>query len=234
MTSLNEIKEKIERLSNPVRAEACARYFKTGVGQYGHGDKFLGLSMPQLRSLAKEYRVLEIDEVTELLCSHIHEERMLALLIFVGAYSKGNESLRQQIYDTYLAHTRFINNWDLVDSSAPQIVGFHLLDKSRRPLYVLAKSKSLWERRISIMATFQFIRRDDYAEALKISELLLADKDDLIHKATGWMLREIGKRDLKVLKEFLNAHYRQMPRTMLRYAIERFPEEERRKYLKAN
>ena len=209
-----------------------ARFFKTGPGQYGEGDIFIGVTVPQLRKLVTEFDRLPLGEIVKLLRTGYHEERLLALLLLNRAYAKGDESTKRFIYDAYLSNTRFINNWDLVDASAPHIVGDFLMRRSRRPLYTLARSRDLWERRIAIVATAHFIKRGDFADALKISEALLGDKEDLIHKAAGWMLREVGKRDLAAEEAFLVEHYRQMPRTMLRYAIERFPEPRRQMYLK--
>ena len=228
----NKIRAKLKNLGSPERAEGSKRYFKTGPGQYGEGDVFYGNSVGQLRSLAREYRDLPEDEVLKLLRSPFHEERGVALLILVRRFAKGDAAARKQIYTLYLAHTAHINNWDLVDSSAAGIVGAYLADKSRRPLYRLAGSRSLWERRIAIIATAHFINRGEFQDTLEISKLLLGDKEDLIHKAAGWMLREVGKRDGAVARAFLDNHYRRMPRTMLRYAIERFPEDERQAYLK--
>jgi 3-methyladenine DNA glycosylase AlkD len=230
--SVNEIHDRLQKLGNKERAESSKWFFKTGPGEYGEGDIFLGLSAPQLRRLAKEYRHISISDALELLRSRFHEERALALLILIHIFSKANQQTKKEIYEAYLKHTRFINNWDLVDLSAPHIVGQFLMDKSRRPLYRLAKSNSLWERRISIIATLWFIRASDFSDTLGISELLLADKEDLIHKAVGWALREAGKRDLATEENFLREHYKSMPRTMLRYAIERFPEAKRQAYLK--
>ena len=184
-----------------------------------------------IRKVAKEFKKLPLAEVECLLHSNIHEERLLALVILVGQFEKGDEATRKSIYDLYLANTRHINNWDLVDLSAPQIVGGYLETRSRKPLDRLAKSASLWERRISILATHWFIRHGDFADTLRIAKKLIGDKEDLIHKAVGWMLREVGKRDVAVLEEFLDKHCRTMPRTMLRYAIERFPENRRQAYL---
>jgi 3-methyladenine DNA glycosylase AlkD len=232
MSSLQAARAELERLGNPVRAAASRRYFKTGPGEYGEGDLFLGVPVPDTRRLARRHRLAPLDEVTELLRSPVHEERLLALLIFVYAYPKADAARRRQIYDAYLGHTRLVNNWDLVDCSAPHVVGAHLFDRDRRPLYALAASPSLWERRIAIIATFHFIRREDYGDTLSLAARLLADKEDLIHKAVGWMLREVGNRDLKAETGFLRAHYKRMPRTMLRYAVERFPEGERLKYLR--
>jgi 3-methyladenine DNA glycosylase AlkD len=228
----NEILAQLERLGSPQRAEVAKRYFKTGPGEYGAGDIFYGLSAPVMRGLAREHQALSAKETLRLLRSPVHEARAVALLIMVRAYAKGDAATKQQIYETYLANTRRINNWDLVDASAPHIVGAHLADKSRKPLAALARSQSLWERRIAIIATFHFIRANDFTDALKIAKLLLGDKEDLIHKAVGWMLREVGKRDRAGEVSFLQAHYQRMPRVMLRYAIERFPEAERQMYLK--
>lgn len=188
--------------------------------------------MPVLRKLAHEFQPLPLDEAAALLRSPIHEARLLALLILVRQFARGNLKTRQAIFDLYLENTRRINNWDLVDATAPHIVGKYLLDRSRRPLYRLARSASLWERRIAIMATLEFIRHGHFDDTLAITEVLLRDKEDLIHKAVGWMLREVGKRDREAAEGFLDRHYRTMPRTMLRYAIERFPERKRQAYLK--
>ncbi|HYP29706.1 MAG TPA: DNA alkylation repair protein [Blastocatellia bacterium] len=232
MTITNEIRARMRELADDERAHVLQRFFKTGPGEYGEGDLFLGITIPELRKLAKQYRSVRLEEVLSLLTSRYHEERVLALLMMIDAYSKGDEAAKERIYRLYLKNTRFINNWDLVDLSAPRIVGDFLLTRSREPLYTLARSESLWERRIAIMSTFQFIKKSDYFDSLKISEMLLKDTEDLIHKAVGWMLREIGKSDLPVEENFLREHYRLMPRTMLRYAIERFPEPKRQMYLK--
>jgi len=230
--TLLEIQSRLRALGNPEAAAFAARYFKTGPGQYGEGDVFLGLRAAVMHALAKEYKALALDQAIELLRSAIHEDRLLALLILVRRASKADRLAKKEIYDRYLAHTRFINNWDLVDASAPTIVGGHLADKSRKPLDRLAVSKSLWERRISIIATLHFIRQGDCADTLRIAERLLGDQEDLIHKATGWMLREVGKRNQPTLEVFLRQHARIMPRTMFRYAIERFPEESRKAILR--
>jgi len=223
--------QRLRSFASPEQATILSRLFKTGPGQYGEGDKFIGVKVPVTRKVAKEFKSLPLSEVECLLHSEIHEERLLALVILVGQFEKGDDAIKKQIYDLYLANTQFINNWDLVDLSAPQIVGGYLQDRSRKPLDRLAKSKSLWERRISILATFYFIREGDFADTTRIAEKLLGDKEDLIHKAVGWMLREVGKRDVAVLEEFLTQHCGAMPRTMLRYAIERFPEGKRMKYM---
>ena len=224
---------RLREAANPEKATILQRFFKTGPGQYGAGDVFLGLTVPFLRQVVREFQTLSMDDTLALLASEIHEERMLALLIWVCQFEKGEAQTRKTIYDTYLQNTRLINNWDLVDVSATSIVGgwlFEQTDRSR--LTELAVSESLWERRIAMISTFYFIRRNHFDDTLTIAAQLLSDREDLIHKAVGWMLREMGKRDLAILEEFLQKHYCVMPRTMLRYAIERFPEERRQQYLK--
>jgi 3-methyladenine DNA glycosylase AlkD len=230
MTAL-DVQKRLRSLGDPQAAKASARYFKTGSGQYGEGDVFLGLRASVMHGLAKEYHALPIDELTVLLRSPIHEDRLLALLILVRRVSRADKATKKQVYKLYLAHTRYINNWDLVDASAREIVGGYLADKSRKPLDRLATSKSLWERRISIIATHHFIRQDDFADTIRIAGRLLTDREDLIHKAVGWMLREVGKRHQPALEAFLRRHGRTMPRTALRYAIERLPDEMRRAFL---
>lgn len=227
-----DILKNLQKLGNKERALVAQRFFKTGPGEYGEGDLFVGIPVPAIRKLVKEYRALTLPETLRLLRSPIHEARLLALLILVQAYAKGGASLKEQVYGLYLRNTHYINNWDLVDASAEHIVGAHLQDRSRSPLYALAGSSLLWDRRISIMATFRFIKVGEFAETLRIAELLLRDPEDLIHKAVGWMLREIGKRDQQTETGFLELHCKTMPRTMLRYAIERFPEELRQRYLR--
>ena len=226
------IQQRLEELGDTEKAAHAQRYFKTGPGQYGEGDVFLGIRVPVLRKLAKEYQALPLAETTQLLQSSIHEERLLALLILVLKYSKGNPSTQKTIYDLYLKHTKWINNWDLVDVTTPHIVGPFLMNRSREPLYRLAQSSSLWERRIAIITTFHFLKHGQFDDTLAIAEILLHDPEDLIHKAVGWMLREVGKRNLDAEEGFLQHHYRAMPRTMLRYAIEKFPEPKRQRYLK--
>ena len=230
MTTADKITRQLETLGNKTAAEHAQRFFKTGPGQYGEGDIFLGIKVPVLRTVAKEHGDITLDDAVELLQSPLHEVRLLALFIMVLQYKRGGNEAA--IYRAYLANTHRINNWDLVDSSAADIAGAHLFERDRRPLYRLANSKSLWERRIAIIATLHFIRRNQFDDTLAIADLLLNDKEDLMHKAVGWMLREIGKRDLKVEENFLLPRYKQMPRTMLRYAIERFPEPKRLAYLK--
>ena len=242
-------------MANPNRARISQSFFKTGLGEYGEGDRFIGLTVPQVRELAKQYRQMSLRDTKQLLRSPIHEERLLALLILVGAFAAADEAGQQRIYALYLRSTRYINNWDLVDSSAEHIIGAWLFrcsggSVSRRPcqgnnkrpslhrsaatptLLKLARSPRLWERRIAILATFHFIKRGEFAPALAIARQLLRDREDLIHKAVGWMLREIGKRSRPAAEKFLRAHHRHTPRTMLRYAIERFPERLRQQYLR--
>jgi 3-methyladenine DNA glycosylase AlkD len=225
------IVNRLRALGNPERAIELKRYFKTGPGEYAHGDVFAGLRVPQIRTLAKEYQGLAPAEIEALLHSPIHEARLLALLIMVQAYRHGDENERAWIYRLYRENTCHINNWDLVDLSAPQIVGAYLEHRDRAPLSTLAGSDLVWERRIAIMATFHFIKALEFVETLHIAECLLQDPHDLIHKAVGWMLREIGKRDRPTEEAFLKKHYKAMPRTMLRYAIEKFPESLRQQYL---
>ena len=220
------------QLANEQIAEHSQRFFKTGKGEYGEGDIFLGIRVPLLRKLVKKYRGISIAEVHKLLHSKFHEERLLAVLILVQLFKSGEESVQKQVYDFYLENTEFINNWDIVDISASNIVGAHLYEKDKAPLYDLVQSKNLWERRIAIIATFYFIRQNEFDDTLKLAKILLNDKEDLIHKAVGWMLREVGKREIEFEEEFLQEHYKIMPRTMLRYAIEKFPETSRKMYLR--
>ena len=231
LKSLVKIRDRLRQLESKETAAVLQRFFKTGAGEYGEGDVFIGIKVPPLRKLSSEFGDATLPTLRTLLKSKIHEERTLALMILARQFAGADENLRERIYDFYLAHTRFINNWDLVDGSAPYIVGPFLWERDRSELYRLAKSSSLWERRIAMLATFYFIRQNDFNDALQISALLIDDKHDLIHKAVGWMLREIGKRNLAAEESFLKVHCRTMPRTMLRYAIERFPESQRRKYL---
>ena len=226
------IQKRLKVLGSRKHAAVSQRFFKTGPGQYGEGDVFIGVRVPVLRKLAKEYSALTVGDIVILLQSRIHEERLLALLLLVGSFLKGDEAVRKSIYEIYFSNTGYVNNWDLVDSSAEHIIGAYLINRSKAVLYRLAESENLWERRISIMSTFHFIKRHQFTETLKISKILLFDQQDLIHKATGWMLREIGKRHLQTEETFLKTHYQKMPRTMLRYAIEKFPEQKRQRYLK--
>jgi 3-methyladenine DNA glycosylase AlkD len=226
-----EVKARLQLLADPVQAKFLQRYFKTGPGQYGEGDVFIGLRVPQVRGLLREFRLISTDELLLLLRSPIHEERLFALLGLVREFEKGDEAGKARIFDIYLGNTRHINNWDLVDSSAPRIVGGFLLERDREVIYRLANSPDLWKRRIAVMATFLFIRYLQFEDSLSIAGMLIHDREDLIHKAVGWMLREVGKRDMALLEGFLRGHAVEMPRTMLRYAIERFPEQTRRMYL---
>jgi len=229
--TLSELRAELRRFADPVRATHSLRFFKTGPGQYGEGDKFLGLTVPEMRSIVRKYRELGDDDALHLLASAWHEERLVALLLLVEGHRRGDERRRERIHRAYLANAHWINNWDLVDCSAACVVGSHLEADEISLLQKLARSKNIWERRIAIVSTFHFIRRDEFRPTLKIAAVLLGDSHDLIHKAVGWMLREVGKRDRKTLDAFLNTRYKKMPRTMLRYAIERHPEALRKKYL---
>lgn len=237
MNSLLELKKELKSLANPEQAKNLQRFFKTGKGDYGEGDIFLGIYVPVQRKVAKKYD-LELEDIQILLNSKIHEEKFVALCILIDKYKKsgspGNPS-QKDIFDFYIKNSKKINNWDLVDVSAPYIAGQYLLRtilSKRKILYKLAKSKNLWEKRISILSTFAFIKEKQFDDTLKISEILLTDDHDLIHKSVGWMLREVGNRNRKVEERFLRKYYKKMPRTMLRYAIEKFPEDLRQKYLK--
>ncbi len=228
---LQALKNDLAKLSDKQRAKNCLRFFKTGQGEYGQGDKFLGIKAPEQRKIAKKYSDLRPADIQKLLNSQIHEHRQIGLFILIRQYQKAGQKLKKEIVEFYLKNLKRVNNWDLVDCSAPYILGDYLLDKDRAILYQLAKSDNLWEKRIAVLASFVFIRQNDFQDTLKIARLLLNDQHDLIHKAVGWMLREIGKRDRKTEEEFLKKYYRQMPRTMLRYAIEKFEESERKAYL---
>jgi 3-methyladenine DNA glycosylase AlkD len=211
-------------------------FFKTGPGQYGEGDIFLGIVVPKQRILVKKYKELDFDSIQDLLNSKIHEHRLVGALILVEKYKKSDkekdENSKKKIFEFYLKNAKNINNWDLVDLSAQNIVGKYLLDKNKAILYKLVKSNNLWEKRIAILSTFEFIKNNKFDDSLKIAELLINDKHDLIHKAVGWMLREIGKRNQEIEESFLKKHCKKMPRTMLRYAIEKFDEKKRKSYLK--
>lgn len=227
-----EIEKDLKALSNPERAKMSAGYFKTGKGEYGEGDVFLGLTVPQQRVIAKKYAHADLSTIDTLMKSNIHEHRFTALEILVMKFETAGEAERKEILDFYLKHTASVNNWDLVDTSAPYIVGEYLLDNDRAILHKLAKSKNIWERRIAIVATFAFIRNNDFKDTLKLSEILLTDSHDLIHKAVGWALREVGKKNQTEEENFLRKFYKQMPRTMLRYAIERFDAKKKIFYMK--
>ncbi|MCX5812649.1 MAG: DNA alkylation repair protein [Proteobacteria bacterium] len=229
---IDALRKELELLANPEKAEVLQRFFKTGPGQYGEGDVFAGIVVPVSRKIAKKYANLPDDGILTLLKSKIHEERLIALLILIFQFEKGDARKKEQIFLLYLKHTPFINNWDLVDLSAEKVVGAYLDGRSKEILYSLAQSESLWERRISIISTFHYIKQGKYDDTLAIAGILLGDRKDLIHKAVGWMLREVGKRCSEEAEEiFLRKHHREMPRTMLHYAIERFSPEKRRLYL---
>lgn len=223
-----DLKSEIRKHANKEKSLIYQRFFKTGKGQYGEGDKFLGLSVPESRKIAEQFLDIGFAEIKEYLNSEWHEERLIALLILVENYKKNKD---KRIVDFYLNNLEAVNNWDLVDLTADKILGHFLFDKDKKLLYELAKSDKLWERRVAIISTFYFIKNNNFDDALNISKLLLSDKEDLIHKAVGWMLREIGKKDINVLKGFLRENYNNLPRTTLRYAIERFPENERKEWL---
>lgn len=228
----SQIKKDLQALATKERAIVSQRFFKTGKGQYGEGDIFIGITVPDTRKVAKKYTNLNLKEIKELLQSKIHEHRLTALIILVNKYKSSNEKEKQEICDFYLNHTKHINNWDLVDTSAHLILGRHLENKDKRILESLAKSQDLWERRISIIATMHFIRQNEFDETFKIAKILLNDKHDLIHKAVGWMLREVGKKNQESEEEFLKKHYKNMPRTMLRYAIEHLDKKKKDFYMK--
>ena len=230
---LDALKRDMRKLADPTKATLLAGFFKTGPGQYGAGDVFLGIMVPAQRIVAKKYRALSLAEIAALLGSKVHEHRFTALVILVAQYKAAAPGGRRAIFDFYLAHTARINNWDLVDLSAPPIVGDYLLShpELQSTINTLAGSADLWERRIAVLATGAFIRTNQFAETFRVAEMLLADEHDLIHKAVGWMLREVGKRDQAAEEAFLERHAARMPRTMLRYAIERFSGEKRRRYM---
>jgi 3-methyladenine DNA glycosylase AlkD len=226
-----EVHEELLRRADPAKAKDLQWFFKTGPGEYGEGDQFLGIRVPDVRKVARKYGGLALSEVRMLLRSAYHEERALALYILVDQYQKSADSGRARIYRLYKACLPHINNWDLVDCSAPPIVGGHFELRERMELYRWVRSRSLWKRRVAVLATLRFIRNGEFGDTLKMAEMLLSDREDLIHKAVGWMLREVGNRNLAAAESFLAPHYRNMPRTMLRYAIEKFPAPRRQKYL---
>ena len=226
-------REEIRALANKEIAQHSLRFFKTDKGEYGHGDLFLGVRAPKIRLIAKKHIDISITDMKTLICSKYHEERFLGLIILVNKYAKTKDKKnRNQLYKIYVSSFKYINNWNLVDVTCPHVTGKHLIDKDRTILYKWAKSEDLWTKRIAMVSTFSFIRKNDLEDTFKIAEILLHDEHDLIHKAVGWMLREAGKRDLKREETFLKKYYKTMPRTMLRYAIEKFPETKRQKYLK--
>lgn len=226
------ITDEIKQCVDPVKREYLPRFFKTGKGQYGEGDRFLGVVVPNTRIVAKRHKDEPLEVMAELLQSEWHECRLCALLMLVERFKKSDEKGRKEIYDFYLTQTPRINNWDLVDLSAPQIVGEYLLDKSRDELYRLAESTLLWDQRIAVVATYTLIKNRDFIDILRLSEQLLNHKHDLMQKAIGWMLREMGKRDKDLLVQFLEQYSKKMPRTMLRYSIEKLTDEERRFFMK--
>ncbi len=230
---LNKLKQDLQKLANKEKAVILQRFFKTGKGEYGHGDIFLGITVPDQRKIAKKYINLNLKQIKELLKSKMHEHRLIVLLLLVEKYKKADENIKKDIINFYLSHTNYINNWDLVDLSSHQILGDYLINKDKNILYKLANSNNLWEKRISIISTYTFIRNNKFQDTLNISRILLDDKHDLIHKAVGWMLREIGKRNLEIEENFLKKYYKKMPRTMLRYAIEKFDKNKRDFYLKS-
>lgn len=224
---IEQIKKELNKKADKEKAKLLARFFKTGKGEYGEGDIFIGIKVPEQRLIAKMFKEASFDDLSILIKSKIHEYRMTALFILIFKYAENKE----KCFNFYIKNIKTINNWDLVDLSAPKIIGEYLLDKDREILYDFARSKDLWKKRIAIISTFTFIRQNDFKDTLKISEILLKDKHDLIHKAVGWMLREMGKRNIDIEIQFLNKYYKEMPRTMLRYAIEKFPENKRKEFL---
>lgn len=229
---INDLRKELRGVADREKAKHLQRFFKTGPGQYGQGDVFLGITVPDQRAIVKKYKNLAIKDLKEAIVSKFHEERLTALLILVEKFQKSDEPGKKEIFDFYIRNRRGINNWDLVDLTAPKIVGAWLSNKDKSLLYQFAKSKDLWERRIAMLSCFYYICQKDCQDALRVAEILKDDQEDLIQKAVGWMLREIGKRcDKEQEEEFLKKHYQTMPRTMLRYAIERFPEKERKYYL---
>lgn len=230
-----DIQKQLEAKATPEKRDFLPYFFKTGKGQYGEGDKFLGVVVPDIRKIAKANKELSIDETKKLLDNEFHECRMCALFILIEHFKKADENHRKKIVDFYLSQTHHINNWDLVDLSCRDIIGLYLADKSDRSmLYDLAKSELLWDQRIAVVSTYTFIKKNDFDDILRLSEYFLDHKHDLMHKATGWMLREAGKMNKDVLIGFLNKHYTKMPRTMLRYSIEKLSPEERAYYMKKN
>lgn len=228
-----KILEELKGVSKKEKEEIFQRFFKTGKGEYGEGDTFAGITVPDIRNISKRYyKEMTLEEVEYFVQHKIHEYRLFGLLTLTYMWKKADETERKNIFDLYVKNLKYVNNWDLVDLSAPNIVGEYLKEKNRAILYELARSNNLWEQRVAIISTFSFIREKDFVDMLNISEILLHHKHDLIHKAVGWMLREVGKRDQDVEEEFLKKYYKEMPRTMLRYAIERFEEEKRQRYLK--
>jgi 3-methyladenine DNA glycosylase AlkD len=231
MRMLKQLRSDLIMLANPAKAIVLQRFFKTGKGEYGEGDKFYGIVVPKLRQLAKLYQDLSFAELKQLLASSIHEERLTALLIIIYQYQKSDFPQQKKIFNFYFANCARINNWDLVDLSAPSILGHYLFNQDKKILYTLATKRNLWKRRMAIVATQYFIRNNRFIDTLELAKILLKDQEDLIHKATGWMLREVGKRDFVLLDNFITQYAHHMPRTMLRYAIERCSPQMRQQYL---
>jgi 3-methyladenine DNA glycosylase AlkD len=232
---IRAVRQSLRSYANPDKAQILQRFFKTGKGEYAEGDQFLGVVVPHIRKVAKQFGDLDLSTVLTLLSSPIHEERLLAVLVLVRQYQRGTAAIQDQIVKAYLANLEYVNNWDLVDSSAPYILGADLFKKNKKQRALLSRLVSLprlWDRRVAMISTFHFIKHGDFTDTLKLARRLLKDPEDLMHKAVGWMLREVGKQDQMVLEEFLTIHGHKMPRTMLRYAIERFPERKRQVYLK--
>ncbi len=232
MSTAAQVKTELQGLADPLHQQAMQRFFQTGKGQYGEGDVFLGIKVPEQRKVARRHRSAPLREVRRLLRSRTHEHRLVALLILVEQFQRGGESAREEIFQCCADNLRHIDNWDLVDLAAPKIVGAHLLDRPRDLLVRLARSDHLWSRRVAIMATLAFIRHGQFDDTLALARVLLHDRHDLIHKAVGWMLREVGKRDLAAAEAFLDAHHRDMPRTMLRYALEKFDADRKAWYMR--
>lgn len=232
--SLSKIKSDLRKYRSAKQAKILSSFFKTGKGEYGENDKFLGVKVPIQRKIAKENKHISLEDVKQLLQSEWHEERLTAIHILNDKYSNSEQDVKKRVYDLYFKNIKHINNWDLVDSSAPYFIGHYLFNRNKDILYTLAKSRNLWERRISIMATYYFIRQRQFEDTLKLAKILLEDDHDIIQKAVGWMLREVGNRHLPTEEQFLKKHYKRMPRTMLRYAIEKFPEKKRKDYLYGN
>ena len=228
---IKQLLSEMEQQVDPKKAIILSRFFKTGKGEYGEGDKFFGITVPIQRQNAKKFVNLKLKEIQQLLKSKFHEHRLTALIILTLKYKKADEKIKKEIFYFYLKNTKYINNWDLVDLTAPNIVGTYLFEKDRTMIYKLSQSNNLWEKRIAILSTFAFIRKNQFNSTLQVASILIEDKNDLIQKAVGWMLREVGKRDLKIEEEFLKKYCKQMSRTALRYAIEKFPEKKRKYYL---
>jgi 3-methyladenine DNA glycosylase AlkD len=232
MKTVNDLRRELQKKANKKKAKILQGFFKTSPGEYGEGDVFLGITVPEVRKTAKEFKLLNLSEISCLMGSKFHEERQACLFILSDKFSRGDEKEKKNIFDFYIKNRKGINNWDLVDLTAPKIVGSYLESKGKSLLYKFARSKNIWEKRIAMLSTFFYIYKKDCRDTLRIAEILRNDRHDLIQKAVGWMLREVGKRCGKEIEEgFLKKYYKTMPRTMLRYAIEKFPEKERKKWL---